>query len=444
MLGGDGTILRALRRYAGTSVPVFAVNFGEVGFLATIDPDEARRDGFERALAGDFEVLDAAGDRARDARRRAGGDQRRLDPPQAPASASPSSPTRSTARRSAACAATGSSSPRPPGSTGYNLANGGPVLAWGVEGFVVSFIAPHSLTARALVVAPDDLLTVHNRSHGAVDVSLDGRPAGELAAGATVSRLPARGGRPRAGAGVVVLPAPAREVRAAGVLLTSSSPRGSGRPRGRHTHRVCVAAALYHGRNGRLVLAVALTLARRGVLGCQAATRTRPPVPRWPGRVAKITYWNGAGHNAELSAAVNAWNTSGARVRFVKAPRSAGARADHGDRARQRRRLRRVRAGEPRLRARNAYVHISSNSRGGAALTGVIAHELGHVLGLGHEDGTCATMNPVPWSRVCLEKPCSDPPGRRRARRDPPLRGTPAQVAPECSARPRPSRRRST
>ena len=50
----------------------------------------------------------------------------------------------------------------PQGSTGYNLANGGPVLAWGVEGFVVSFIAPHSLTARALVVAPDDLLTVHN------------------------------------------------------------------------------------------------------------------------------------------------------------------------------------------------------------------------------------------------------------------------------------------
>ena len=52
----------------------------------------------------------------------------------------------------------------PAGSTGYNLANGGPVLAWGVEGFVVSFIAPHSLTARALVVAPDDMLTINNAS----------------------------------------------------------------------------------------------------------------------------------------------------------------------------------------------------------------------------------------------------------------------------------------
>jgi NAD+ kinase len=65
----------------------------------------------------------------------------------------------------------------PAGSTGYNLANGGPVMAWGVEGFVVSFIAPHSLTARALVVAPQDALTVSNCSREEpVDVVVDGRP----------------------------------------------------------------------------------------------------------------------------------------------------------------------------------------------------------------------------------------------------------------------------
>ena len=64
----------------------------------------------------------------------------------------------------------------PAGSTGYNLANGGPVLAWGVEGFVVSFIAPHTLTARALVVAPGDVLEVTNRSRfEEVDVSTDAR-----------------------------------------------------------------------------------------------------------------------------------------------------------------------------------------------------------------------------------------------------------------------------
>jgi NAD+ kinase len=73
----------------------------------------------------------------------------------------------------------------PQGSTGYNLANGGPVLAWGVEGFVVSFIAPHSLTARALVVAPGDELTINNASREEpVEVMVDGRPTCELPPGA--------------------------------------------------------------------------------------------------------------------------------------------------------------------------------------------------------------------------------------------------------------------
>ncbi len=56
VLGGDGTILRALQRYAGTGVPVFAINFGEIGFLATVEPADIE-DGIRRALGGDFELL---------------------------------------------------------------------------------------------------------------------------------------------------------------------------------------------------------------------------------------------------------------------------------------------------------------------------------------------------------------------------------------------------
>ena len=47
------------------------------------------------------------------------------------------------------------------------------MLAWGVEGFGVSFIAPHSLTARALVVAPADTLTVSNCGREAVDGAVE-------------------------------------------------------------------------------------------------------------------------------------------------------------------------------------------------------------------------------------------------------------------------------
>ena len=191
-LGGDGTILTALRRYAHPQVPVFAVNFGEVGFLATVDPD-GLTEAFERAFAGDYETLalptisvgrpDGSWTGINDisVHRKAGLRVAEL-----------------------AYALAGEEVGRvrcdglvvstPAGSTGYNLANGGPVMAWGVEGFVVSFIAPHSLTARALVVAPGDELTIHNASREEpVEVHVDGRPATEIAAGEDIAVDFARG-----------------------------------------------------------------------------------------------------------------------------------------------------------------------------------------------------------------------------------------------------------
>jgi NAD+ kinase len=181
-LGGDGTILTALRAYAGTDVPVFAINFGEIGFLATVDRDGARS-GIRRAFAGDFEVLRLPGIEV------TGGRGLWL-------AVNDVSMHRQPGKRVAdleyAVGSEGIGRVRcdglvvatPAGSTGYNLANGGPVMAWGVAGFVVSFIAPHSLTARALVVAPQDVLTVNNRSQEEpVDVTVDGRPVCVLPAG---------------------------------------------------------------------------------------------------------------------------------------------------------------------------------------------------------------------------------------------------------------------
>lgn len=51
VLGGDGTILATLRLFAGREVPVFAVNFGAIGFLATVEPADLE-EGIRRALAG--------------------------------------------------------------------------------------------------------------------------------------------------------------------------------------------------------------------------------------------------------------------------------------------------------------------------------------------------------------------------------------------------------
>jgi NAD+ kinase len=185
-LGGDGTILTALRKYAGTGVPVFGINFGEIGFLSAVDRDRAT-EGIQRALAGHFEVLSLPGVAVTGAsawtvtERMAINDvsiQRRQGSRVADLAYFIGDDEIGRVRCDGLVIAT------PAGSTGYNLANGGPVMAWGVEGYVVSFIAPHSLTARALVVAPTDRLTIRNRSQEElVDVVLDGRPMAELTPG---------------------------------------------------------------------------------------------------------------------------------------------------------------------------------------------------------------------------------------------------------------------
>src|SRR5579864_161097 len=56
-VGGDGTILRTLARLLGTDVPVIGVNFGRVGFLASIAPDSLERD-LARVFAGEYSVVE--------------------------------------------------------------------------------------------------------------------------------------------------------------------------------------------------------------------------------------------------------------------------------------------------------------------------------------------------------------------------------------------------
>ena len=185
VFGGDGTILGAMRRFAGTDVPVFAINFGAIGFLATVER-EPLDEGIRRALAGDFHVLDlptlavatSAGEHV------AVND---VSFHRRPASRVAELGYMVEGEELGKVRCDGLVVASPAGSTGYNLANGGPVMAWGVEGYVVSFIAPHTLTARALVVAPDGAMQVVNRAQDEpVDLMSDGRTVGALEPGEEV------------------------------------------------------------------------------------------------------------------------------------------------------------------------------------------------------------------------------------------------------------------
>ena len=186
VLGGDGTMLRALTRFLGTGVPVFGVNFGRVGFL-TSAPGEELEDGVRRAFAGDYEVVELATLEVRleDGWRTAvndvvvasarlgrmvelgfaiGGEELGTQPCDGLICATPS------------------------GSTAYNLSNGGPVLVWGLDAMVLTFVAPHSLHARPLVVGREGDLVVENRTGDvAAKVLVDGQPVTDLTPGSRVS-----------------------------------------------------------------------------------------------------------------------------------------------------------------------------------------------------------------------------------------------------------------
>ncbi|HEY7267207.1 MAG TPA: NAD(+)/NADH kinase [Solirubrobacterales bacterium] len=185
VLGGDGSILYALRHFSNTGVPVFGINFGTIGFLAAVEREQLSA-GLERAFSGEFDVMDMPA--------------LSVDlPVEHPVALNDVSLLRQPHGRVAELSYTigneevgsvrcdGLVAATPAGSTGYNLANAGPILAWGVKGYVVSFIAPHTLAARALVVAPSDSLSVMNAAgREPVEISLDGSPAGELEPGAAL------------------------------------------------------------------------------------------------------------------------------------------------------------------------------------------------------------------------------------------------------------------
>jgi NAD+ kinase len=182
VLGGDGTMLRALQRALGSGTPVIGVNFGEVGFLTSISAEDLEV-GLKRVFGGEFLVVELP---TLDAE--VGGERQVAVNDVVVASSI-------VGRMVELGWAVGGEDlgelpcdgvicSTPSGSTGYNLSNGGPVLVWGLDAQTVTFIAPHSLHARPLVVPRGRDVEIENRT---VDVSaqvlVDGRPISELGSG---------------------------------------------------------------------------------------------------------------------------------------------------------------------------------------------------------------------------------------------------------------------
>ena len=186
VLGGDGTMLRALKSHLGTDVAVLGVNFGRVGFLTSIGADELEP-GLLRAFAGEYEVVElptleaeVGGQRVTAVNDTVAGSSKIGRMIELGWSVG--------GEDLGVLACDGVIVSTPSGSTAYNLSNGGPVLVWGIDAMAVTFIAPHSLHARPLVVPRSAPVVVENRTADVpVTVLADGHEVAQLDEGGTAT-----------------------------------------------------------------------------------------------------------------------------------------------------------------------------------------------------------------------------------------------------------------
>lgn len=181
-LGGDGTMLRAMRLADGRHAPVLGVNLGKLGFLAEVDvPDLPAaltaiddrdytiepRLAVDSVIAGqrvtafnDIAVVRVPGDGLAAVAVRVGGQ-----------------PFVSYAADAVIVAT-------PTGSTAYSFSAGGPIVSPAVEALLVTPAAPHSAYNRGVVLSVTDTVTLEVLpSSGRLAVEVDGAVAGYVGAG---------------------------------------------------------------------------------------------------------------------------------------------------------------------------------------------------------------------------------------------------------------------
>lgn len=194
-LGGDGTMLRALRLSQPAGVPVLGVNLGRLGFLAEIDvPDlpaalvevDAGRYTVETrvAMQADFGGGTSF----------AFNDVALVRHPGQPVAAVE---VRVEGQQFVRYAADAVVVATPTGSTAYSFSAGGPIVSPRVEGLLVIPVAPHSTFNRAFFLSAGEPVGLELLpSSGRLAVEVDGILAGEVQPGESVQVfLCARAGR---------------------------------------------------------------------------------------------------------------------------------------------------------------------------------------------------------------------------------------------------------
>ncbi len=184
-IGGDGTYLRAARFLEGHKIPILGINMGSLGFLTAFSPETAPQaiaDHFAKKLkiqnramlklqvirkqkiVAEFVALnDIVVER---------GSHSQLIETSISLSENIISRTK----------ADGFIIATPTGSTAYNLAAGGPILHPETPAFILSFVAPHSLTTRPIILPQEEsiLLRLNEDRRQQAKLIIDGESLLEL------------------------------------------------------------------------------------------------------------------------------------------------------------------------------------------------------------------------------------------------------------------------
>lgn len=187
VLGGDGSILHAVKQLGPHQIPVLGVNLGRLGFLAAISPDQFRHV-FPDICRGECRVVDhlmLACSILRDQtviHHHLGLNETAI------MGGAPFSIVDIDLYIDSVWATTYSCDgliiSTPVGSTAHNLSAGGPILRKSMQAFVISPISPHTLTVRPVVDRADRTYElVVRKPHASVSVVVDGRVVCQLTEG---------------------------------------------------------------------------------------------------------------------------------------------------------------------------------------------------------------------------------------------------------------------
>jgi NAD+ kinase len=197
-MGGDGTFLRVVRLAWAEEVPVLGVNFGRVGYLPDLVPDQLRealarvfggeavieaRCALEvtisdRSLTGATSVLLALNEVVLE----------KIDFGHTVRLA-----TSIDGEAALTYSADGLIVATPTGSTAYNLSAGGPILSPALRAMVVTPVAPHLSLDRSLVLTDEQQIAVEIAPDRGAVLVIDGQEVGRLDPGSTIAcRVAAR------------------------------------------------------------------------------------------------------------------------------------------------------------------------------------------------------------------------------------------------------------